>query len=495
MRKTLALLAISLVIAAACAAAHADIVAQTGFNDATGINPSDYADGVPLNAKGSPADEPGWDATWTAAAGFTTSSAQKVEGDLAMKITNTGSTITARRAFADQSGVVYIDALYMTTGPIAGSDTFIMYTGPNTAGYGSQTLNGGTATMMTLSAGTTSGAIRVSDHTTSGGFYTWVNTGQTWSANQWVRVTQEIETLNDTYRVWVDRVPFDPGPANPLNFRSPSTFVDDFQFFLTNQGSTAFHVDQLRVLTHNPIALPATCGFEPDGGYTDGQTVIGKGLAEDGWTGNWVRLTGSDANAIAQSQHTNGGDLALKLTAPSGTQQIIREFTDAEGLLFVDYDIMIDGALGANLYTYTGPQSEPSGGAATMVNFFTDGGIYIGDGQGNGNRTDRDSGYDWTANQWHSIHQTIDIPNEVFNVWIDGQKCINPTNPLGYGFRSGSATFIDDIKFLLQSQNSGVGIYIDNINVNIPEPATLTLLGAGLALAALRQRTERRSNK
>jgi len=485
--KNCSKLAVVVVIVAGCfcsADIEAAIVAQTGFNATTGINPSDYTDGATLDGKG--AGEPGWTGNWTTAypADYTASSATLVEGDLSMKITSPGtSTPTAVREFTDSTGVVYVDALYRATGALSG-DGLIMYTGPNSAGHGNQNQNQGAATMVNLGPGT-GGQMRVSDHTTGGSYYQWVNTGRTWTPNQWVRVTQEIHTQDDWYRVWVDRNLFDPSATDPLNFRSPSTFVDDFEFFLRPCGSTALHVDQLRVLTHNPLeSMPVETGFEPSGGYVDGQTVAGKGLPEDGWTGNWVELTGG-GSAIAQSAVARDGQLALKLQAPSSTEQILREYVDQEGAFTLEYDIMIDGPMGANLYTYSGPQSEPSNQAATMVSFYSDQSIRVGDGNGSGIRVDRDTGLDWVAGQWLHVRQQIQIPDQLFNVWIDGVKCVNPTNPLGYSFRR-TTSFIDDIKFLMSSQGSDVAIYVDNISVSIPEPATLMLLSMGLPLVLLR---------
>ncbi len=401
-------------------------------------------------------------------------------------------SVVAYRDFTDATGVVYVDTLLKVDGAATSGFPVIMYVGPNAAGFGSPTLNAGTATMINLDVGTTGGNVRASTGTGTG-TYTFVDTGYNWSANEWVRVTQEIHPQVGTeagwYRVWVDRQLF--APATPLGFRSPSTFMDSVMFYMTPQGSTSVYADQFRVLTHNPFeTMPATTGFEADGGYIDGQTVVGKGLPEDGWTGNWTAVN-SSGTAIVQSVYKRSGDMALELglSGATGTQEIYREFADQSGVFRVDYDVMIAEEIDTRCYTYVGQDSAASSNnAAAMVSFRENGNIMIGDGAGDGNRIDRDSGMDWVAGEWLHVSQEIDVPNQVFNVWIDGVKCTtNVNDPLGYGFRCAPTSFLDDIKFLVTDGATRTGtFYFDNIRVT-PEPGALTLLCIGIAMLLFRR--------
>ncbi len=473
---------------------RAEIIAQTGFNGSSGINPADYSDGATLSGKG--AAEPSWDGTWTTGSpsNFSTSSASAVEGDQSLKMnfaTGTGSVV-AYRDFTDATGVVYIDSLHKVDGAATSGFPMIMYVGPNAAGFGSPTLNAGTATMINLDVGTTGGNVRASTGTGTGD-YTFVDTGYDWTVNEWVRVTQEIHPQVGAepgwYRVWVDRKLFTP--ATPLGFRSPSTFMDSVMFYMTPQGATSIYTDQFRVLTHNPIeTLPATTGFEADGGYIDGQSVAGKGLPEDGWTGNWIEHT-SAGTAIVQSTVKRDGDMSLKLglSGATGTEEIYRKFSGQTGVFRVDYDVMIAEDFDTRCYTYVGHNSAASSNnAAAMVSFWEDGTIKIGDGLGNGSRVDRDSGMDWIAGEWLHVTQEIDVPNQLFNVWINGVQCTtNVNNPLGYGFRSAPTSLLDDIKFLVTEGPTRTGtLYFDNIRVT-PEPSALALLCIGMAMMLLRR--------
>jgi len=463
----------------------AGVVAQTGFNDAKGINPSDYTSGVGLYAKG--AGEPGWTSTWTAAAAaqpyYNTQTSPKTEGDLSVEITNTlGATVLAQREYTDQTGTFYVDAMVRSASSLTG-DGFILYTGPNSVTFGD-----GTATMIQLHG---TGSIRTHDGIGDGSLH-YEDTGFTWTPGQWVRFSQEVNVPANTYRVWVDGKPY--ASPDPLGFRRTSSFVDDVQLYLANQGSgRSVNVDQVRVLTHNPLFSSIATGFDSTQGYPDGATVVGKASGEPNWTSPW-ELIRSGGTVVAQSAVKVSGDQALRMQAPKGDLMIAREYEAKSQRFFLEFDVRIGDSPNDELdpnksfYAYAGANSPAlSGdpGTGFMVGFLPGGGIYACDGNGAGAYATELAGQ-WVGGEWTHVKALIDVATNTSDLWLDGVH-YNAPDPLG--FRRNS-TFVDDIQFLLQVQrDSNVPVYVDNVSIYVPEPTTLAVFALGLAAAARRRRT------
>jgi len=475
----LTVVAVVVAMCVAGAGVEAAIVAQTGFNDAAGINPADYVDGTTMIGKG--AGEPGWTNNWTVGyAGqegyFTTTSSPIVEGDLSAKINTASgsSTVIAYRTFAPQTGVFYLDTMVQSPTSLSNGDVaFILYT---------QQHGGGVASMMNLGAGATSGNVKASDQTTEGN-YTFIDTGYDWAAGQWVRWTQEIDVPNKTYRTWVNGHPFDPAPANPLNFRHSSVSqVNRVQLFHWEQSNSAssVRVDQLRILNHNPLNDPIVTGFEAHEGYTDGATVVGVPDAQLGWNSPWKINSGRNGGtAIAQSAVKFSGDMALKMTSHTSPDMMIeREYMPQYGFFWLDFDVMIEEGLSNGLHVYAGHDT----GIGFNIAF-----------QSNHNVEARDvgsledTGINWTAGEWMHVSAAIDAVSQTYDLYLDGTWVPHAAGD-PFNFR-GNPTHVDDIRFLLLNQGtSSRGIYIDNVRVSVPEPTTMFLLGSGIALVARRRR-------
>lgn len=460
----------------------ATVVAQTGFNNSRGIEPSSlYTNESTII--GVDDGVSGWDGAWQMVQSttapeefyFATNTGES-EGDLALQIANSdssvASTIQAYREYTDQTGSFYVDTMVKASGTLVG-EGFIMYTGPNSPTFGS-----GTASMVSLRPGTDR-SIGVSMGNGAGG-YSWVDTGRDWTPNRWVRFTQEIDVPNNTYRVWINGQ--EHVHSTPLGFRTGSvTSVDDVTlYFARHAGGQTATVDEIRILDYNPLEAFASTGFDSSAGYVDGETIVGKADGENYWTSTWG-MTRAGGTPIAQSATVKNGDLALKLGGNSSDLMIHREYEDQNTMFYVDFDVLLEDELTNSLYVYLGADSPdfvgtgPDTGAGPMLRFHSNGNLMLGDGQLNGTRIDEDSGLDWTPGQWHHVQVLVNVPSETFEVVFDGTRIDTP-DPLG--FRR-SSMFVDDIQFLLQAQTDGASVYVDNLRISVPEPASILLLLLG----------------
>lgn len=464
---------------------QAGIVAQTGFNATSGINPADYTNGAQLVGKGT--GEPGWTNTWQIAAAsqpyYVTTSAAKSEGDLSLKINTASgsSTVIAGRHYTEQTGVFYVDTLFQVPSSLSG--LAIMYL--------QDASPPGTASMVNLA---TNHAVNLSDRTTDGN-YQFHPTGSTWTAGQWVRVTQQIDVASQTYRAWINGEPAAGPPDGAWTFRNSSAVgIDRVQLFLQEQTSSSYalYVDEFRVLSYNPLTVIALTGFEASSGYVNGQSVIGQGADETGWTSPWRVYSASySGDAVVQSDYARGGTQAMRIrSASSPATQIIREYEDQNGSFRLDFDVMIDKELvgsptdiNAGLFVYLGDE----GLAGPNLAFHSGGHIIARDGNGAGGFVEEDTGFSWLIGQWTHVTAQIDIASQTYEVWIDGQP-YNAPDPLG--FRNTVTQHIDDIRFLFQVQGAnGASVYVDNLGINVPEPSSLVLLASAmLGLLLVRRR-------
>jgi len=478
--------------------ASAAILAQTGFNGTAGINPSNYTAGVSIYGEGRTSDEPGWVTSWfqvnSTAPAFCAVDCDASEGDQSLQMYNPGTTsASVARSFAPQSGVVYVDLMMKVVGKITtndSGDSFNLYTGPDVKNPGGQGKDAGAATTLSLRP---NGHLAVSDWANTSSHYSWVATGYAWTQGRWFRVTQAIDTVSDTYSVWVNGRAI--RTSEPLNFRCPDvTFIDDIRLYMTGQGSTSIYLDELRVLSHNPLTANASTGFDAAAGYVAGRSVHGLGSGDPFWTGNWQVTSGS---ALV---HNLAGNQVLKAQAASVLNTfVLREYEDQNTQFRLDFDVMIDGDLtgGTAATLLAGPNSlAPLGlrtdsGAALMLRLADDGRIMVGDGTGTINWTEEFTGFFWKANEWLHVTANIDVETQAYTVAINGQTYLAP-DPLNF---LSTTMFVDDIALSLPSQGSGhqTAVYLDNIVLNgnwippsppphtNPEPSTFVIAGSGLA--------------
>jgi hypothetical protein len=237
-------------------------------------------------------------------------------------------------------------------------------------------------------------------------------------------------------------------------------------------------------------ATIAECGFNDDAGinadgvpnspYQAYATTLGRGAGEPSWTGTWTGWPDS-ANFQAQPDVVMEGDLALSVSYTPGGPSTMREYVDQTGTFYVDFFLLAnDLGTGAALI-YTGEDSFDAHNVATNVSFQPDTSITLNDG-GSWEST----GFSWVPGQWTRVTERIDVPNQTYRLWINGQEYLAP-DPID--FRHATATLVDDIRFL-HSITGGDDFYVDAIRILdsdpfiIPEPSTLLIwsLLAGLGI-------------
>ncbi len=227
------------------ATATPPVIAETGFNDASGIN----SDGVPdspyqLNTSlpGQPVTELGWAGPWFQQhfndSVPTVQSGVVFEGDGAgwlPSITNT------TRQWADpQDGQFVIESWMRFTAGFQGT----VYT------YGDEWPSGDASNVATQwRAGPTDGSISVYDGVgdlSSPREYT----GFQFVPDKWHKFTQIIDYPSQTWRFFMDDVEY--LAPDPLGFRGTPPPLDGFHVLSTSSGA---YLDELRILVPEPATL------------------------------------------------------------------------------------------------------------------------------------------------------------------------------------------------------------------------------------------------
>ena len=210
------------------------VIAETGFNDASGINSdgvanSPYQLGSPV--VGQPASEPGWAGPWIRTSehlGPTmVQSGVTFEGDGAGLFQPT--SVTARYWTEPQSGQFVVESQMRFT---ANSQTVLYIYGDEPAGA-----EGTTFWVMN------DGRIEVRDGV-SDASYAREDTGFTWVPDEWYKFTQIIDYPNQTWRFFLDDVEY-VGP-DELGFRGTPTPLDSITILSEISGSGTY-IDALRI--------------------------------------------------------------------------------------------------------------------------------------------------------------------------------------------------------------------------------------------------------
>lgn len=209
------------------------LVAQTGFNNASGINsglvpPAPYSTGG-VNGQGS--GEPNWSIPWNDSTGRSVvQSAVVFEGDQALRISPTSlpfraiSAPTHERLLVDQyvrveegARLVVYSALQATGDSIDNQGAIWQFMPDH--------------------------SIRVIDGTGDGCLECGAEVVATWAPDTWYRITIDIDLPSQTWDFYLNGVQYIS--PDPLGFRGTPTSLDRVQYL--SEGAGAVYLDALRI--------------------------------------------------------------------------------------------------------------------------------------------------------------------------------------------------------------------------------------------------------
>lgn len=223
------------------------VVAETGFNDASGIN----SDGAPhspyrLNTSlpGQPGSEPGWLGPWHQQ--HLNDSIPTVQSQVAFEGDGAGwfppISNTARQWTNPQAGRLIVEyQMRFTAGSLSA-----LYT------YGSEWPSGDPSNVATHWEAHPDGNITVVDGTGSGDGAD-EDTGFSWVPDQWHKFTQIIDYPNQTWRFFMDDVEY--AAPDPLGFRGAPPPLDGIHVLSQASAGTGVYLDELRIMVPEPSTL------------------------------------------------------------------------------------------------------------------------------------------------------------------------------------------------------------------------------------------------
>lgn len=226
------------------------LVAETGFNDALGIN-SDATPNSPyqLNATvdGQGAGEAGWSGTWSVTSGPMTNStvqnAVTFEGDGALFIERTSNTF--RQWAAPQSGLFQVDQYLRFT---ADSRTVVYLFDESLGGINQIDSHG--VVWSAFPDGTVFVTDGIGD---SCGICSIEDTGFDWIPDTWHKFTTIVDVPDNTFRFFMDDIEY--VAPDPLGFRGIPSQLDSVNYLEEVSGNGAY-VDSLRITVPETSAVP-----------------------------------------------------------------------------------------------------------------------------------------------------------------------------------------------------------------------------------------------
>lgn len=233
-----------LVNALLAGSARGNLLATSGFNDASGINSNPTANspfeiGVTVHGQG--VGEAGWDLPWERHGGFSdrapVSTEFVYEGDAAVKL------------FADNVFGTSIERAWSNIQPIVRVDQFVL--ARPAASMSGQVLRTGTTPFANRLAAQwqieENGNVTVFD-TVANNF---VATGFTTLPNAWNKYSVIVNTQTQTWEFLFNDQPYEPG--TPLGFLNPLLFVD--RVSMSARGNLNTYVDSVSV---NAVPEPSS---------------------------------------------------------------------------------------------------------------------------------------------------------------------------------------------------------------------------------------------
>jgi hypothetical protein len=220
-------------------ASRAAVVAETGFNDALGINSNGTTDSpyeLNATAHGQGAGETGWLGTWQVVSGpVTNSNVQNtvtLEGDGALHAQPT--TNTYRSWAAPQSGIFTVEQYLRFTE----NSRSVIYLYESSGGVISAGESGPVWNAFP------DGTVSVNDGIGDGGGMI-EDTGFDWEADVWHKFTTLVDVPSQTYRFFMDGNEY--LAPDPLGFRGAPTSIDSINYLAEVSGSGTY-IDSLRIV-------------------------------------------------------------------------------------------------------------------------------------------------------------------------------------------------------------------------------------------------------
>jgi hypothetical protein len=214
--------------------ASATVIAQAGFNDASGIN-SNPTPNSPYTLGGSVVgagiNEPGWAGPWYNTLGSAAVQSSTVfEGDGALQLTPT--TSPARQWTAQLQGQFVIEQ-------------YVRFTeGARLVAYTQQGTSEATTQQGAIWQAFPDHHFNVIDGNGDGGSPTPTSTNFTWQPGVWYKITVDVDVASQTWNFAVDDVPY--VPANPLGFRGAPTDLTVVHYL--SEGLGLVYLDAVTVV-------------------------------------------------------------------------------------------------------------------------------------------------------------------------------------------------------------------------------------------------------
>ncbi len=217
------------------------VIAETGFNDAIGVNgnptpDSPYDLGETIRSRGG--GEPGWANTWTLSAGggaggapsrAVASTSDPFEGDASLFIKKNDRYMPTwiHRALSQAQSSPFFIEQYVRM--------------PEGGGVTSRPGRGGTGSKIGPQWSANTGGSFLAFDGNGNGDGGYESTGLTWEPMQWYKVSLLVDPTTQTYDFFVDDQKYDA--PDPLGFRGNPQSI----FFIEYLTSEAIWIDQIRI--------------------------------------------------------------------------------------------------------------------------------------------------------------------------------------------------------------------------------------------------------
>jgi hypothetical protein len=421
-------------------APESDLIASSGFNDATGMN-SNPLPGSPFpldtpNREGG-AGEPGWAGPWLAHPDAVFQSKVAFEGDGALYLKgrpNFGPNYGRQLAQA-QTGRFQVEfRLQVPAGSSCGGD---VWKDPHGGAFNS---------------GPNWGA----------GRKFWVDgqdTGFKCLPGRWYKVTLRIDVPKQTWEFFVDDRRFE----STQKFRAKAEYLDVINFLV--EGGV--YIDALRVTRLPDDAtkddLIASSGFNDAKGINS-NPVPGSpflldtpnregGVGEPGWAGPWP----ASADAVYQSKVVFEGDGALYLKGrPNFGPYHRRVLAQPQtGRFQVEYHVQVPAGTNYSLQFWKDYDSGPFGSGPISG---------VQDGKFVGNDVP-DTGFKCEPGRWYKVTMRIDVPKQTWELFVDDERYV-AAQPLKFRAK---VEYLSCINFIVGQG----GVYLDALRVTRPRDLPL----------------------